>query len=410
MGASKNMSIKKSIHAFGSWFCLLVAYVLLLLTTPSRAQSASCTTAQNLQLGTVDAAALTAEIDTFLDTSALTNRPASDFPPEGQWFTYKTLQTESIVTKFFFETTSTESCASIFIPDFAIFKGSCSSLLFELEERELAVLEVEAGIDYFIFVYIEGDPADSLDLRAPYTITVEEWEPPANDKIENAIALTTEDLPFKGDYTFTGARSDFSEDGCALDGEAAGVWFSYTTSFAEEAIVLQLSGFPDNFIPRTTVGIQVATGDQPICVAIGDPYDPIEWVAVGGIRYDVLVTWIFPEDIFSFEFKLQSRGGILTTPSPTGSITDSPVGSPSEASGGTSGTPTASPVEGAVPTIQSPSIPPSIIDAGAISPVEGAVPTTESSTSTPSSIDAGAIFLSSGWFFSGLVLLLVNAI
>ena len=124
----------------------------------------------------------------------------------------------------------------------------------------MAVLEVEAGIDYFIFVYIEGNPADTLDLRAPYTITVEEWEPPANDKIENSIALTTEDLRFKGDYTFTGARSDFSEDGCALDGEAAGVWFSYTTSFAEEAIVLQLSGFPDNFIPRTTVGIQVATG------------------------------------------------------------------------------------------------------------------------------------------------------
>ena len=126
MGASKNMSIKKSVHAFGSWFCLLVvAYVMLLLTTPSRAQSASCTTAQNLQLGTVDAAALTAEIDT-LDTSALTNRPASDFPPKGQWFTYKTLQTESIITKFFFETTSTEFCASICIPDFAIFKGSCS--------------------------------------------------------------------------------------------------------------------------------------------------------------------------------------------------------------------------------------------------------------------------------------------
>jgi hypothetical protein len=42
----------------------------------------------------------------------------------------------------------------------------------------------------------------------------------------------------------------------------------------------------------------------------------------------------------------------MTTSSPTGSITDSPVGSPSEASGGsTSDTPTASPVEGALPNL-----------------------------------------------------------
>ena len=341
------------------------------------AQSSSCNNAQILPSGNpfvAEALKNWTEVDISRFTS---NVPASDLPPGGHWFTYRTSLNETSMTWFSLTPILTDDTSEgIHTPDFAIFKGSCASLMLEGVELfgDLFPFENEVGIDYFIYVY------QSLEYYAPYTLTIEELQPPANDKIENAFALTAQDLPFRGDFTTMGSRSDFSVDGCALYDDK-GVWFSYTTSFDMESVALQLGGFVTMQHSPNIVGVQVANGDQFTCVAMGDQFSTIEWTAERGVQYLILITWPRHYDSYYFEFKLQSRGGIMVSPSPTGRSVDPPVASPVAAPA----VPTVSPTESAgetVPTISATE-----------SPIQG-------------SSGSGAIF-SSALVFSGLIVFVV---
>ena len=152
-----------------------------------------------------------------------------------------------------------------------------------------------------------------------------------------------------------------------------GVWFSYTTSYAQEAVSLQLA-FPIVSL-NSMVGVQVADGDQLFCVAYGYEFGPIDWTAERGIQYMILITWNNPADSFMFELQLQSRGaGSSASPSPTGQSTVPPPGT--------------SPTGGqAVPT------------SSATSPVG-------ETSSNQTSSDAGTGF-SSTLMFSGLLALII---
>ena len=280
-----------------------------------QAQSPSCTSAQTLQPGNpFEAVALTNSTD--VDISQFTiNVLASDLPP-GHWYTYTTSLSETRMTWFNIEPIYTDGIALVDTPRIAIFKGSCDSLsLVGMTYRDFGAidgvpLENEVGVDFYIYIYHE------LFNLYPYTFTIAELEPPMNDKIANAVALTSQDLPFRGEFTTLGSRSDFSDDRCGLDAEY-GVWFSYTTSFAQEDVSLQLEGFPlsTEVAVSSLVGIQAVIGGQVICIANGYEHSPVDWTAKRGIQYMILITWVNPADSFMFELQIQSRGGILDSPS-----------------------------------------------------------------------------------------------
>ncbi|GAX26086.1 hypothetical protein FisN_42Lh003 [Fistulifera solaris] len=155
--------------------------------------------------------------------------------------------------------------------------GSCDSLKCE-DSSSLAtsndlVFQAEVGVEYLLYVFSDADGSD------PYTLFVEELEPPVNDSMETAVALTQDDLPFRGDFTTVGALSDFSQDVCGLFGEN-GVWFKYTTTYAQESLALRAT----TGNTREVLGIQSRSGDGDACVTSGSTWgSTIEWTAETGI-------------------------------------------------------------------------------------------------------------------------------
>jgi hypothetical protein len=257
------MTMKKDYYSHNVFGLLFLLCHLSSTTNTSvfiQAQSSSCVTAQTVQAGTpFVAVALTDATDDDISSQLNNNNlPASDLPP-GHWFTYKTSLNETRTTLLSVDTIVADDFQILYEPDLAIFQGSCDSLSLVYDSNIAISIQIEVGVDYLIYVY------NQYDNFSPYTLSIWELEPPENDKMENAVALTSQDLPFRGEFATYGARSDFSEDSCALEFES-GVWFSYTTSFAQEEVSLQLEGFPFTFESGTSVGIQVGTGDQVTCI------------------------------------------------------------------------------------------------------------------------------------------------
>ena len=349
------------------WSPVLFLLILLSIVTDISAQSSSCSTAQVLQPGNQVNGAVLTDYTTSDEFDELNTFPASDLQ-SGHWFTYKPSLTETRLVVIDIEASSEGD----YPPDFAVFKGSCTSLTLEgVSSLDSLYFENEIDVVYFIYVFEENTLGPDAFFTYPYNIMIEEVEPPVNDKIENAVALTTDDLPFRGDFTTYGALSDFNTDGCGLEAES-GVWFSYETSFAEESLALQLGGF-ENFLSYPDIGIQVATDDQFICVDIANG-DSTGWVAEVGIRYLILVKWVDPANAFSFEFKLQSLGGTPVSPSPNGSVSNPPAASPN----GSISNPPASSPNG------------SISDPPVASPV--GAPTTLPSSDASTSVSSGLVF------------------
>ncbi|GAX26103.1 hypothetical protein FisN_42Hh003 [Fistulifera solaris] len=201
--------------------------------------------------------------------------------------------------------------------------GSCESLKCEDSSATFndLVFQAEVGVEYFIFVFSDADGSD------PYTLFVEELEPPANDSMETAVALTQDDLPFRGDFTTVGALSDFSQDVCGLFGEN-GVWFKYTTTYAQESLALRAT----TGNTREVLGIQSRSGDRDVCVTSGSTWgSTIEWTAETGIEYYILVSEPANSDGQLFEFTLQSQGIVEGEPEPApvaNPVTPAPVANP----------------------------------------------------------------------------------
>ena len=371
-----------------SKLCWLSLFLLRKNTAVVRAQSSSCTAAQAIQSGApLDAGSVLQNFDEAIDPCAGINFPASDLPA-GHWFTFQTSVAENrlMMLDIWCTTDATEVT-----PTVVVFRGSscdsltCESVLSHFTTQDPVFFETEVGVTYFMYVYRD----DSFYGAVPYTLSIKELEPPINDNIENAVALTSQDLPFKGDYTTLGARSDFSLDACGLEAEN-GVWFSYNTSFAAEELSLQLSF--THFID--TIAIQAANGNQLSCVTYGSPFqNTFEWIAERGTQYFILVTTSLTS-LGSFEFSLQSRGEGQGTTSPSLDITttdddivleeeDPPVAAPVA-----SGTPTAPPT---TPTARPVSSTPPVAPSSTPPPTAGTNSTAPSSGSPGDS--SGAIVI-----------------
>jgi hypothetical protein len=221
----------------------------------------------------------------------------------------------------------------------AAVTGSCDSLKCEdsstLATSDDLVFQAEVGVEYFIFVFSDADGSD------PYTLFVEELEPPVNDSMETAVPLTQDDLPFRGDFTTVGALSDFSQDVCGLFGEN-GVWFKYTTRYAQQSLALRAT----TGNTREVLGIQSRSSDGDVCVTSGSTWgSTIEWTAETGFEYYILVSEPANSDGQLFEFTLQSQGIVEGEPEPApvaNPVTPSPPtatdeSSPVETTGSPSG-------------------------------------------------------------------------
>jgi hypothetical protein len=269
-------------------------------------------------------------------------------------FLYATPLAESRITRVQVQC-SDDGCDAMsgeIAPIVEIFKGPCDFLTCQdisiLQAASERLFENEVGVEYLFYVYTMFALGGT-----PYLLSVEEIEPPLNDNMEGAIALTGQDLPYEGFFTTFGARSDRSLDACGLGGKY-GVWFKYQTMSPSQEVVLRAT---DNLGFVMYAGVQVANdGDLFKCLdytvvdTLFDTFDDVEWIAETGILYLILIASPSPYYSGAFELTLQSRGDI---PAPAdASIPGPPVVAP-PASDEASGVPTA-------PTIRLPSDSPSI--------------------------------------------------
>ncbi|GAX17469.1 hypothetical protein FisN_5Hu120 [Fistulifera solaris] len=245
------------------------------------------------------------EINDFVYSASWcsTTLSESDLPP-GRWFSY--IPSEVLVARLSIEALEEFS----FPPEMIVFKGTCDSLVCINGDnyfREM-LFQTTVGDEYFIFVY---GPYD----EAAYLLSFEEYGSPANDKMESAVALAQDDLPFQGDFTLQGALSDFTEDACALDGEY-GVWFTYTTTFPAELVILKTT--TRNYLAALNViGVQARAGDAFFCVTVGDSSEKsVEWTAEANVQYYILIGDPKPQSDGTFELTLQSRGLLPSPPLP----------------------------------------------------------------------------------------------
>jgi hypothetical protein len=229
--------------------------------------------------------------------------------PQGHWLVYK--PSKSVIARV--------------SRDFAldgveviIFKGVCDSLTcvkdYFLQEQ---FLQTAPGDQYYILLYrFEGEAWD-----LPYLVVLEEYEAPVNDKMEGAIALTQDDVPYAGEYTLDGALSDFSEDACALDG-SFGVWFTYTTTIPSEQVVLKATT-GDDLSFGNVIGVQALDGSSFRCVTTGTAIEgSVRWVAEANVEYYILIGNLVPRIDGPLALIVQSLGSLQ---SPTAPATSEPA-------------------------------------------------------------------------------------
>lgn len=177
---------------------------------------------------------------------------------------------------------------------------TCLAASYDAGRQEL-VFEGQGGIEHFIFIFVRYTA-----MSAPFTFSLSEPAPPANDRMEDAIALTSQDLPLQENYNLAYALSDFKQDACALSA-TYGVWFTFQTSYAKENLVLRVK----TGSPGRRVGIQVQNGNRFQCVTYGyGTRQEVEWTAEGGKTYYILVTdhVNYVNYDKKFEFVFQSLG------------------------------------------------------------------------------------------------------
>ncbi|KAL7468034.1 hypothetical protein ACHAXS_008256 [Conticribra weissflogii] len=280
-----------------------VCFSLFLLNTKvtnSAAQASSCNEAQRLQAGLPVEGELTidsANFD-FCDGSSGVDISESDLQA-GHWFSYSTSLGETRITKV--------EVNGELPPLVDIFEGDCDSLSCEsisspFTAGSVKFFENKVGVEYFFYVYTSFAVGGT-----PYVISFEEIDPPLGDNMEAAISLSTEDLPYEGDFTTYGARSDLNLDACALDGPY-GVWFTYQTTLQSEKVVLRAV---DGFEQFVNVGVQFASDGGDFNCVVYSPSsfftESVEWIAESGKLYFILVGSPYPEISATFKFSLQSR-------------------------------------------------------------------------------------------------------
>jgi hypothetical protein len=298
--------------------CLVTAvYFSLLLFSAIKialvsAQS-SCSAAQSIQAQISIPPGSIEMSEGFEDIFFLCEKPLSsaDLMP-GLWFSY--LPSETTVARIATDTLTDEE-GSFYASEMAIFGDSCDSLTC-IDDTccDGAILfQAEAGIKYFILLYRQRGSTED-----PLTLSLDKIVAPPNDNWENAVPLTHQDLPYKGDFTTFGALSDFNQDACGLEA-AYGVWFTYTTTLPEETVLLKTT----QSTLADVIGIQARSGEGMVCVAMGNPLST-EWTAVANTQYFILITDHVPEYGAAFELSLQSRTflGPPTSPNPAPAPSD----------------------------------------------------------------------------------------
>lgn len=250
---------------------------------------------------------------TLADTASLCQGGgfSSSALPEGLWFSY--IPSESSLLRILVET-SAEGSSSI--PNMLSLKGTCESLTCDPDGYDtIAFEDGQAGTQYYIYVFRNSADAG----YSPWKLTLEYISPPSNDKMETAVAITDQDLPFDDQFSTYGATSDASQDACGLAGQY-GIWFSYTTTALEQPLILEITVG----VLQDSIGIQYQLADGSFaCVGTAlSTGSSIEWTAQGNTPYYILVGVAAPEDGHVFGLTLQSSS--VTTP-PTSPLTVSPV-------------------------------------------------------------------------------------
>ena len=227
---------------------------------------------------------------TFCQNAPLSG--SSSFPA-GRWYSYT--PSKAAVTRMHIAAASENSF------HVAILKGSCGSLTCVADSfffDDEIVFQGEIGVEYFIYYYVSDAPSPFV----PFTLFFNELAPPANDKMENAIAWTNQDLPIDGTFQLGGALSDFKEDACGLSAKN-GVWFTYTTTYFRETLVIRA----DTGSFGNRVGIQTQNGSRFDCMKFGTGNrQEIVWTAQGNTKYYILVT-DYPVSSEPFTISMQSR-------------------------------------------------------------------------------------------------------
>jgi hypothetical protein len=233
------------------------------------------------------------------------------------------------------------------------FRGSCDSLSCDANARNNVGFEdAQAGTKYYVYVYRNASNIGD----DPYTLTLDYLTPPTNDNMQNAVAITQSDLPFRSQFSTYGALSDASQDACALSGDY-GSWFSYMTTISNEPLTVSVA----TGMLHDNIGIQYQLADGSFaCVGTsGSSGSSIEWTAQANTQYYILVSVSTPDDGHSSTFTLLSR----SSPAPTSTVATNP--------------PTVAPVSPApstsMPTLSAPSPPPSIRQESSIQPTSNNV-------------------------------------
>lgn len=335
--------------------------LLILFTTGEKAvvsAQSSCSAAQRISAPfSVNPESLTAASG-FINSFSVCNEAL----PPGLWFSY--IPSKTTIVHFSMEAIDAKGYPAAML----ILKGSCDSSLICVDRyfSEKYSFQADAGSEYFILLYRIHESDDD-----PFRFSLEELDPPFNDNVENAFSLTQEDLPYQGEFTTSGALSDFDQDACGLFGKY-GVWFTYKTSLSNQLLVLRAT----TGNTMDVVGIQALTENGFVCVALGSTFgSTIEWTADANVQYYILVTDPSPKQSNgAFEFTLQSRGilnlpqtpdpptqapalepGVFPT-TPFSSDSSNPVPSPE-------GSPTTSLDPEATSPISAPEVPPSASEA-----------------------------------------------
>ena len=262
-------------------------------TTIVRAQSTACSAAQSVSAPfSVTPGSVEAVEDSFVFPGYTSCDDASDSGssvfPAGIWFRYTPSSTTIARVHVEASDELQSSVATV------VSTGTCDSLtcvdlsLTAIEDEVL--FQADAGVEYLIYAFSDADVSD------PFTLFLEEVEPPANDNMESAVALTFEDLPFTGNFTTVGALSDVEQDVCMLGGYH-GVWFTFQTAPSQEPLALRATTLNTGEV----LGVQSVAGDSSECVAPSSK-STIEWTAEGGVEYYLLVTE--PLDSYGGPFEL----------------------------------------------------------------------------------------------------------
>ncbi len=304
--------------SINSWFKLsLWLFLFSTAITAQSSSSSSCSTAQRLQAGVPSEGEITLDSPSFNFCTGGTGEFSESELEAGNWFSYATALTESRIVQIQIQCTTSgcDALAGEISPIIEIFEGSCDSLTCEdisaLHAASIRSFQNELGAEYIIYVYTPFAVGG-----APYVLSFDEIEPPPNDGMGDAIAFTSQDLPYQGDFSTYGARSDLDLDACGLEG-AYGVWFTYQTTSSSEEIVLRAT---DSLGAMKSVGVQLASGDQFTCITYAFSsffVESIEWIAESGMVYLILVAEISPDLGDTFALTVQSRGGSPVSPTTT---------------------------------------------------------------------------------------------